>query len=313
MRPRSLLFTLFGDFIRYYGGEVWAGSLIRLMQEFAVSPQAVRVALSRLTSEGWLQTRKVGKKSFYGLSERGANRLAEGASRIYKLENPPWNGEWLIVTYTIPESRKATRDRVRRELTWTGFGQLASSVWVSPRDLRPQLAELTRRYHLEGAIDCFTARYHGPGNNQALARKCWDLDALQQRYAEFIAAHREKAARHHQQQRGRQAVPENECFQEEIRLIHEYRKFLFLDPGLPDELLPEPWLGRDAARLMQEYYRQVAPAAHRFFARVFVAHPEGNAAEARPRTRLTLLDPFAEELRRQRLGVATPESSVSTG
>ena len=51
MRPRSLLFTLFGDFIRYYGGEVWAGSLIRLMQEFDFSPQAVRVALSRLTSE----------------------------------------------------------------------------------------------------------------------------------------------------------------------------------------------------------------------------------------------------------------------
>jgi len=302
MRPRSLLFTLFGDFIRYYGGEVWAGSLIRLMQEFDFSPQAVRVALSRLTSEGWLRNRKAGKKSFYGLSERGAKRLAEGASRIYKLENPPWNGEWLMVTYTISESRKATRDQFRRELAWTGFGQLASSIWVSPRDLRPQLVELAQRYHLEGAIDFFTARYQGPGDNEALVRKCWDLDTLQQRYAEFIAQYQAKLAHHRQRQARNKAVPANECFREEILLIHEYRKFLFLDPGLPDELLPEPWLGRDAARLMREYYGQVSPAAHRFFHSVFVAHPDSTLTVAPRHSRPTLLDPFAEELRRQRLG-----------
>jgi len=306
MRPRSLLFTLFGDFIRFYGGEIWAGSLIRLMQEFDFSPQAVRVALSRLTSEGWLQNRKVGKKSFYGLTERGEKRLVEGASRIYKLENPPWNGEWLIVTYTIPESRKATRDRFRRELTWTGFGQLASSVWVSPRDLRPQLTELVRRYNLEETTDFFTACYRGPGESQALVRKCWDLDALQQRYAQFMALYQEKVAHYHQRQVRREAMPENECFCEEIRLIHEYRKFLFLDPGLPDELLPNQWLGHDAARLMQEYYRQISPAAHHFFQQVFVAHPD-EGRRTRSHLRPTLLDPFAEALRRQRFGLAASD------
>jgi phenylacetic acid degradation operon negative regulatory protein len=232
--------------------------------------------------------------------------LAEGASRIYKLENPPWNGEWLIVTYTFPESRKATRDQFRRELAWTGFGQLASSVWVSPRDLRPQLAELTQRYHLEDAIDFFTARYQGPGDNQALVRKCWDLDMLQQRYAEFIAQYEEKLTHHGPRQARHEVVPENECFREEILLIHEYRKFLFLDPGLPDELLPEPWLGRDAARLMREYYRQVSPAAHRFFHSVFVAPPDSARTATQRCSRPALLDPFAEELRRQRLSQPAP-------
>ncbi len=293
MRPRSLLFTLFGDFIRYYGGEAWAGSLIRLMHEFAFSPQAVRVALSRLAAEGWLHTRKAGKRSFYGLTERGEQRLAEGASRIYKLEPPAWNGEWLIVTYTIPESRKAIRDRFRRELAWTGFGQLASSVWVSPRDLRPQLLALTQRYELGAAVDCFTARYQGPGDNAALVRKCWDLEVLQQRYAAFIAHYQHKLAWLRQRQAHGVGVPDNECFREEILLIHAYRKFLFLDPGLPDALLPERWLGREAARLMQEYYRQVAPAAQRFFEGVFVAHPDRLGGLTRPAARPIPLDPWA--------------------
>jgi len=109
-------------------------------------------------------------------------------------------------------------------------------------------------------------------------------------------------AHHRQRQARSKVVPANECFREEILLIHEYRKFLFLDPGLPDELLPEPWLGRDAARLMREYYGQVSPAARRFFQSVFVAHPDGATTMVQRCSRPALLDPFAEELRRQRLG-----------
>ena len=293
MRPRSLLFTLFGDFVRYYGGEIWVGSLIRLMQEFDISSQAVRVALSRMVADGWLQNRKVGKKSYYGLTAQGERRLAEGARRIYKLENPAWNGEWLLVTYTIPEKRKAHRETFRRELAWTGFGQLASSVWISPRDLRPQLLDLSQRYHLGQHIDFFTARYHGPDENHTLVEKCWDLAAIQHGYSEFISVYRRKLA---QQQR----MPDAVCFREEIQLIHAYRKFLFSDPGLPDELLPKRWLGHAAAHLMREYYRLVSPAAHRFFERIFVGHPETNPPPARHPGR-PRLDPFAEELRRQQM------------
>ena len=291
MRPRSLLFTLFGDFVRYYAGEIWVGSLIRLMQEFDISSQAVRVALSRMVADGWLQNRKVGKKSYYGLTTQGERRLAEGARRIYKLENPTWNGEWLLVTYTIPEKRKAHRETFRRELAWTGFGQLASSVWISPRDLRSQLLDLTQRYDLGQHIDFFTASYHGPDENHGLVEKCWDLTAIQHSYGEFISVYRCKLA---QQQR----MPDAVCFREEIQLIHAYRKFLFSDPGLPDELLPKRWLGHAAAHLMREYYRLVSPAAHRFFERIFVGHPDASTPPSRHPGR-PRLDPFAEELRRQ--------------
>ena len=260
------------------------------MQEFDIAPQAVRVALSRITADGWLRNRRLGKKSFYGLTAQGERRMAEAASRIYKLDNPAWNGKWLIVTYTIPEKRKVVRDKIRRELSWTGFGQLASSVWISPRDLRPQLIEIAERYDIAPHLDFFTAQYHGPAENQRLIDKCWNLDAIQQGYAAFIEVYRSKL--------DRQFLSDEICFCEEIQLIHEYRKFLFSDPGLPDGLLPDTWLGHEAVHIMREYYQHVAPGAHRFFESVFVGHPD-NAAFIKKLGRHLRLDPFAEELRRQ--------------
>ena len=48
---------------------------------------------------------------------------------------------------------------------------------------------------------------------------------------------------------------------------------LFVDPGLPEELLPEKWLGSHAASLFGDYYKELAEPASRFFESVF---QEGN-------------------------------------
>ena len=52
-------------------------------------------------------------------------------------------------------------------------------------------------------------------------------------------------------------------------LVHEYRKFLFIDPGLPKELLPPMWSGNHAALLFSQYYQFLAESASRFFENVF--------------------------------------------
>ncbi|MEH6944566.1 PaaX family transcriptional regulator C-terminal domain-containing protein, partial [Bacillus sp. JJ722] len=62
-------------------------------------------------------------------------------------------------------------------------------------------------------------------------------------------------------------------FVERTNLVHEYRKFLFIDPGLPAELLPARWNGSHAALLFSQYYRVLAEPANRFFENVF---KEGN-------------------------------------
>lgn len=48
MKPRSLMFTLYGEYIEYYGGEVWVGSLIQLMHHFGVCLEMTMTCLRKI-------------------------------------------------------------------------------------------------------------------------------------------------------------------------------------------------------------------------------------------------------------------------
>jgi len=75
MKARSMLFTLYGDSIQRYGGEIAAQSLIAVMGVLGFTPQAVRAALVRTVRQGWVQRRRVGRRSFYVLTPRGRLRV----------------------------------------------------------------------------------------------------------------------------------------------------------------------------------------------------------------------------------------------
>jgi phenylacetic acid degradation operon negative regulatory protein len=47
-------------------------------------------------------------------------------------------------------------------------------------------------------------------------------------------------------------------------LVHAWRTFLFRDPQLPPELLPEPWPGSAAAHFFDSHAARLRPAADRF-------------------------------------------------
>ncbi len=293
MHPRSMLFTLFGVYIRHFGGEIWLGNLARLMAEFGFSEQAVRAAIARLQNQGWVKTRRLGKNSYCSLTEKGLKRVDEAARRIYRLRREPWDGGWCLLTYTIPEEKRDIRDQLRTELSWWGFGSLSTSTWISPHNLNEQMAELVRGYNIEPYVDFFYVHYQGTQSNQSLAQKCWDLAIMNQRYREFLTQF-EPAFKHDQTQLAHEELSDRDCFVSRSRLVHEYRKFLFVDPALPEELLPEDWAGHAAVNLFFEYDQLLAQGAGRFFSAVFVAAPDRVLDEAEAEQRLqSQLNPFS--------------------
>lgn len=271
MRARSALFDVHGLFLRGYPGEVWVGTLLRLMAELGFSPEAVRVALSRMVSQGWLSTRKIGRKSYYALTERSRRRLDEAAARIFAPESPAWDGRWRILTYSIPEDRRRDRDRLRRELVWLGFGPLSSSTWVSPNPLFGRAREILEAQGLKEYVALFTAQHDGPGADRWLAEKCWDLATLNRRYEQFIRSLRPRLLAARQRQR---PLPDGACFAVQVRLVHEFRKFLFIDPGLPAPLLPRDWRGHEARRLFREFFERLDAGSTRFFLTVLAVAPD---------------------------------------
>ncbi|GAA0344526.1 phenylacetic acid degradation operon negative regulatory protein PaaX [Bacillus carboniphilus] len=269
---RSMIFTLYGDYVRHYGSEIWIGSLIRLLKEFGHNEQSVRAAISRMNKQGWVQSRKEGNKSYYFLSKRGVERMDEAANRIFKLKPDNWDQKWRMLIYSIPEEKRSIRDELRKELVWSGFGTISNSCWISPNDLTKQVYALMDKYDIHDHVHYFITEYEGPHENSRLVKECWDLTEINVKYEQFIAEYSQKyVIDKNKIQKGE--MTDAECFVERTKLVHEYRKFLFNDPGLPEELLPEKWLGQHAATLFGDYYKELAEPASRFFEEVF---REGN-------------------------------------
>ncbi len=262
-RPNSFIYTLFGDFVHREpdsNDELWVGALIRLMGEFGLSEQAVRQAVSRMSRQGWLAARKRGNRSFYALTERGRRRVEEISPRIY---GPvvEWDGSWRMLTYSVAESRREGRDGLRKDLAVLGWAPLSASTWLSPHDALDTARDAAESNGVLDNVDLFTAEYLGPHTDRQLLERCWDLPAIGRQYREFAARYEPRL----QNERAAHGLRDDEAFVERMWLVHDYRKFTYVDPGLPSTLLPPHWSGTVAASLFREYYALISGKAERHF------------------------------------------------
>ena len=268
-RSQDAILTLYGDYLLKRGGEIGIGSLIKLLSNLGLSQQAVRSAVSRMCRAGLLKVRRVGRKSYYSLTEDGHRLLTKGAKRIFERKNSHWDGSWNIVTYSIPEQRRQARDRLRLELNWMGYGALTEATWISPYDLTKEVEELGERLQIRDCIQIFQARNQGFTDPKRMVSLGWDLSRIHQKYASFSQKYQPKLDNHLRRRRAGETIEPSECFVERFGLIHEYRKLPFFDPDLPAELLPEDWLRPRAAALFREYHDLLADKANKYFNSVF--------------------------------------------
>lgn len=266
MHPRSMFFTLWGVFIRHFDTEIALSAVLRLMAEFGFAEPAVRVAIRRLAAQGWISLRKSGRNSYLSMTDQGLERVDEAANRIYRLHPEHWDGYWLLLTYSIPEEQRSARDQLRTDLAWWGFGTLGTGTWLSPHPLSPALAARLQSPEIAPYVDYFRSRYTGPASNAGLVAKGWQLHEVNRRYRQFL----DRFKPEFQLAQTRQ-LSEQECFAARCWLVHEYRKFLFVDPGLPEELLGVDWPGRPAFNLFHAYDQLLAGPAARFFYSVYSA------------------------------------------
>jgi phenylacetic acid degradation operon negative regulatory protein len=291
MRARSMLFTLFGDYVRHYGGTIWIGSLIALMAELGFSAQAVRAAVSRMGRQGWLTPRRVGRASYYLLTPRGRDRIEEAAQRIFKLHPERWDGLWRVLVVATGGRDRGHLAALRRELTWMGWAPLSRGVYLTPNDLLDRTAALLERYGLGDRWESFTARHEGPAPDRSVVGRYWDLEAIDRAYGAFVDTWRPRLEEWRRAQSAGEVPADAASFREKTLLVHEFRKFLFVDPGLPQELLPPRWNGLEARAVFSASYHLLAEGAVRFFEHHYRPAP-GHDADFAEGRRAARRDPF---------------------
>lgn len=254
MQARSALFDVYGDHLRTRGSQAPVAAVVRMLHPVGIAAPAVRTAISRMVMQGWLEPVQLEAGRGYRTTERANRRLDAAGDRVYRRHVPAWDGFWHLAFVTMPDAR-AARARLRAGLSFIGYAELADNVWVSPYR-RAELASVLER---EGA----TARTARADRFDPEPTGAWDLEELRASYDAWLDDADHLIDRH-------MAAHDDEdeaAFAARFHLVHEWRKFLFADPGLPEALLPADWPGRDAANLFAEAAIRLKPGTDRFVAR----------------------------------------------
>ena len=253
---RSLLLTILGEYVLPLGEPVWQETLVGALVSVGYSQQAARQALARSVRDGWLETTRHGRRARVSLSSGTADLLRTGASRIYSFGSPwQWDGRWLVLVLRVPEERREVRHQLRTRLAWAGLGSMGAGVWLTPHvEREAELGEVIREAPAAEATSFVASLGALGGAPAAVAATAWDLDSVRSAYEAFI-----------EDFLGIRPSGGEASFRMQTLLVHAWRKFPFLDPDLPAELLPDGWPRRRAFELFAGCHARWQGAARSYF------------------------------------------------
>ncbi|MCW2896457.1 MAG: paaX-like family protein, partial [Actinomycetia bacterium] len=211
-----------------------------------------RQAIARGAAAGWITARRQGREVRWELTGAGRRLIETGAERVLSMSAgaEPWDGRWVIVLVSIPQSQRAVRKKLYGALSWEGFGNPTPGVWLSPHPERQAGAQqIIDDLGLRESTLAFVGTLAPMGlRNDEIVARAWDLEGVRAEYQELIIRYS-----------GLRPPPGDPLLLTHVQLVNEWQRFPFLDPQLPDALLPN-WIGRRAAvvftQLRAEWYEE---------------------------------------------------------
>jgi len=179
--------------------------------------------------------------------------------------------------FSVPEAERHQRHVLRSQLSRLGFGTAAPGVWIAPAYLHEATVEMLARLGLSGYADLFHADHLAFGDLASKVRQWWDLDRTERLASDFVATYEPVLLGWP----GRRAASHpREAFADYVRVLTDWRRLPYLDPGLPAELLPPGWAGARAAEIFFTLQSRLAGAAGEHAARAIGEQPAGGSFAA---------------------------------
>ncbi|MFJ1764792.1 PaaX family transcriptional regulator C-terminal domain-containing protein [Amycolatopsis sp. NPDC088138] len=263
--PQLLLTSLLGDFWYWRDEHIPSAVLVELLGEFDISPASARAAIRRLAGRGLLTVSRSGRTTAYGIPARTSEVIIERTHRMltFGTTAPDWDGQWTVVTFSVPEQDRGVRTALRSRLRVLRFAALYDGVWVSPHDLTGPALDALRELELRSATVFRATEVPGDTGSPVAA---FDLEPLAREYEEF-------AGRYEQVLTGLDAglISPAQALRTRTELRVDWRRFPETDPDLPAELLPAGWARDRAQKVFLQIYDRLGPLAELRFRQVLAA------------------------------------------
>lgn len=238
LRVWSVIITVFGDAIVPRGGRISLQALQEILGRLGIEPGAVRTALSRLASEGWVIREREGRRSFYSLDRSGRHAFDVATQRIYAPGPPQWDGRWTVVVPILGD------DVAGPELEASGFAS-RNGTWIRP--------ETSSAPALPSGLESYLVIAGQPGASPADAYRFWNLDSIGEAVSVFVTSLQPLIAA---LDSGAKPDPLDAIALRTL-LIHGWRRIILKAYPLPVALLPPNWPGLEGRKRVKAVYDEL--------------------------------------------------------
>ena len=210
-RVWSLLVSVFGELAQEPAATISGPVINHLLGLIGIKPEAIRVALHRLKKDGWIDSRRIGRRSIYFLTPKGRAESAAASPRIYAPRADAM--AWLILSEPgrgdgRPDDAAQIAPGLRISTLQAGPDELSIPVtaasplpqWITERSCAPEIVAQSR-----------------------------DLAARLMRLEQII------------QPRTNLSAPEVAALR--VLIVHCWRRIILKLPDLPDAAFPDGWTG----------------------------------------------------------------------
>ncbi len=237
LRVWSVLVTIFGDLADRPGDRISGSGLSNLTALLSIRPEAVRVALHRLRKDGWIDSEKEGRFSWYFLTETGLRESAIARKRIYACAVKPPEHYRLLAAQATSQS---LRSETQRALLAEGYVTLVPGMYLGtetatqpPEDhlvFEGQITAIPDWLKAELAPEALSLGY------QALEKA---LNSLRTTLGE------------------NPNLPVLKTAALRTLIVHSWRRLLLRHADLPDAFYPDTWRGPACRRLVNILLEQL--------------------------------------------------------
>lgn len=233
------------------GGQVAAKTLVNIYTQRHYTEMTIRNTLSQLKNEGQLANIRRG---WYTITAQGRQRLAD-INQKYAHYQAAFSGDWWVVLLRVPETQRKAKAALKAALADYGFAAYQPNIYFSPWPYGDEILAVAQAAGVAADVKVATAHFDKTPITAEEAFDLWHLAGLAAMYQHELKWLQQK-------QFGLSnlliAQDDNALLQLYLDVGNHLNQMFLQDPVLPQQLLPQQWIGEQTLQAFIQTYNQIA-------------------------------------------------------